>query len=395
MEVRKAYAFFLPWSIDIPGGVNHVVKNLIAEFRESGEYRPILIENHWPSLDPYVLESHPDFARIRIRMRPLDNTRLRVPLMYLLTLPRALWRLKRLLGAHKICVVNVHFPGLDALTWTLLRALRLGEFKVILSFHGSDIRAAYETRGWPRTVFRLLMRQADAVVSCSEGLQREVLAIEGRARGYVIRNGIDEVRFLGRAACSLEAMPFRMEEQIILNIGRYEFRKGHDLLLQAFRSVVERRRHVHLVIVGTKGPEFEKTRALVRRMDLSPYVTLHHDLPHAAIPDVLRSADLFVLSSRWIPGRIGEGFPVALLEAAAAERPVVTTSTCGAAEIVEDGVSGRVVPLENADALAAAIIDMLENPERARRMATNLKQRALRDFTWKRACNDYHSIVSA
>lgn len=83
---------------------------------------------------------------------------------------------------------------------------------------------------------------------------------------------------------------------------------------------------MHLVIIGASGPELEKTKALVKDAGLAAHVTLYHDLPHTAIPGLLESADLFVLSSRWVPGEIGEGFPVAILEAAVAGKPVVTTA---------------------------------------------------------------------
>jgi glycosyltransferase involved in cell wall biosynthesis len=76
----------------------------------------------------------------------------------------------------------------------------------------------------------------------------------------------------------------------------------------------------------------------------------------------------------WVRGKIGEGFPVAILEAGAAGKPVVTTRTCGAEEIIEDGVTGRLVPLGNAKALAEAIDELLENRERAHRMAENPAQ---------------------
>lgn len=388
MEIRKSCAFVLPWSIDVPGGVNHVVKNLIEEFRESNEYHPILIENHWPSVKPIVVESCPNFTHIRMRLRSLDNTNIKVPLVFLLTLPLVLWRLKQIARAYCIEVLNIHFPGLDTLVWIVLRNLHLFPCKVILSFHGSDIRSAYKLRGWPRAIYRLLLRQADAVVSCSEGLQSEVLAIEMRIKGHVIYNGINEQRFIKKSITKPT-----VQKELLLNIGRYEYRKGHDLLLYAFARVLEEQPDLHLVIVGTKGPEFENTNALVQSMGLSSYVTMYHDLPHTAIPSLLNAARIFVLSSRWVPGKVGEGFPIAILEAAAACKPVVTTRTCGAAEIIDDCVTGRLVPLENVDELAEAICDLLKNRESAQRMAENLQQKVHREFTWKRAYAAYCNLM--
>jgi glycosyltransferase involved in cell wall biosynthesis len=80
---------------------------------------------------------------------------------------------------------------------------------------------------------------------------------------------------------------------------------------------------------------------------------------------------------------------VAILEAAAAGKPVVTTRTCGAAEIIEDGVTGRLVALEDAGALADAMCELLEDKEQARAMAENLRRKVLDEFTWRRAYESY------
>lgn len=393
VELSKSYAFVLPWpwSPDLPGGVNQVVRNLSEEFRLAGEYHPVLIENHWPSMQP-VIERRQDYTHIRMRLRPLDNAHIKVPLAFLFSLPFTLWRLARLAAAYRIEAFNVHYPDLGALRWIALRKVRLFPGTVILSFHGSDIRSAHQLRGWPRVAYRYLLRQADAVVACSQGLQDEVLALEPRVTTHVIYNGIDERRFKQEKTMRT-VLPLEVKKnELILNIGRYEYRKGHDLLVRAFAQVLEKRPSAYLVIVGGSGPELEKTKTLVQEVGLAPHVTLFNDLPHTAIPELLGSARVFVLSSRWVPGRLGEGFPVAILEAAAAGTPVVTTRTCGAAEIIDDGITGRLVPLENADALAEATCELLDNREHARSMAENLQHKVRAEFTWKLAYQAYKSL---
>jgi glycosyltransferase involved in cell wall biosynthesis len=299
-----------------------------------------------------------------------------------------LWHLAK---EYRIDAINFHFPSLNALNWIALQKLRLFPGKVILSFHGSDIRTAHGLHGWERFAYRYLLREADAVVSCSKDLQSEVVALEPRVKACVIYNGIDEGRF-GRVA-GPTVLPAQLEnKELILSIGKYEFRKAHDLLLRAFARVLEERPAAHLVIVGSTGPEIEKTKAAVLESGQTEHVTLYNDLPHRAIPGMFAIAHLFVLSSRWVPGKIGEGFPVAILEAAVAGKPVVTTRTCGAGEIIEDGVTGRLVALEDAGALAQAMCELLEDKERARDMAENLRRKVLDEFTWARAYRSYAGL---
>ncbi len=176
-EIRRSYAFVMPWPVDPPGGVNEVVRNLIEEFRLAGEFHPVLIESHWASARP-VVESRPDYTYIRMRLRTLSNANLKGLLAFFLSLPFALRSLWRLAKEFRIDVINFHFPSLNALNWIALRKLRLFPGKVILSFHGSDIRTAHGLHGWERFAYRYLLRQADVVVSCSEGLQSEIAALE-------------------------------------------------------------------------------------------------------------------------------------------------------------------------------------------------------------------------
>jgi glycosyltransferase involved in cell wall biosynthesis len=391
VESRKNYAFVLPWSIDHEGGVNEVVRNLIEEFRLAGEFHPVFIENHWSSVRP-VVERRRDYTHVRMRLRAPYDKDIRMSAAFFLSLPLALWKLWQLAREHRIVAFNIHYPGLASLHWTLLRALRFFPGKVILSFHGSDIRAAHGMHGWTRLAFRYLLYRADAVVACSEGLQEEILMLEPRANARVIYNGIDERRFRGIASPGALGANLRDKEDLILNIGRYEYRKAHDLLLRAFAQVLRKRPGAHLLIVGSTGPEMEKTKAAVVSLGLEDKVTLYRDVPHSEIPGLLALARLFVLSSRWVPGKMGEGFPVAILESAIAGRPVVTTRTCGAAEIIEDGVTGRLVPLEDAAALAEAICDLLEHKTKAATMAANLREKVLDKFTWGRAYRSYADL---
>ena len=389
-EIRKSYAFVLPWSIDPPGGVNEVVRNLIEEFHAAGEFHPVLIENHWPSVRP-VVEHRPTYTYIRLRLRTLENAHVKGLLAFFLSLPFALRRSWHLVDEYRIDTINFHFPSLNALNWVALQKLRLFPGKVILSFHGSDIRSAHGLRGWVRSAYRYMLRQVDVVVSCSEGLQSEVVALEPRAKTCVVYNGIDEGRFRGVASPTM--LPAKLQgKELVLNIGKYEYRKAHDLLLRAFAQVLEKRPTAHLVIVGGTGPEIDKTKAAVFDARLEEHVTLYIDLPHTAIPGMLTIAHLFVLSSRWVPGKMGEGFPVAILEAAMAGTPVVTTRTCGAAEIIEDGVTGRLVNLEDAGALAKAMCESLGDKEQARAMAGNLRRKVLDEFTWGRAYRLYAGL---
>jgi glycosyltransferase involved in cell wall biosynthesis len=154
------------------------------------------------------------------------------------------------------------------LNWIVLRKLRLFPGKVILSFHGGDIRPAHGLYSWMRFAYRYLLRQADVVVCCSKDLQSEVVALEPRVNTCVIYNGNDEGRF-GRMVGTTILQGQLEQKALTLNIGKYEFRKAHDLILRAFARVLEER------------PEIEKTKATVANSGLTEHALYgpFHQLP--------------------------------------------------------------------------------------------------------------------
>src|SRR6185437_2247036 len=112
---------------------------------------------------------------------------------------------------------------------------------------------------------------------------------------------------------------------------------------------------------------FAELQALVQELGLA--ARFHFLGGVADTRDHLAAADIFVLPSR------SEGFSNAIVEAMAASLPVVATDVGGNAEAVKDGVTGLVVPPEDADALAAAISQLLTDPAKAKSMGAAGKQR--------------------
>lgn len=143
----------------------------------------------------------------------------------------------------------------------------------------------------------------------------------------------------------------------LLTVGRMASVKGMPILLDAIKQLQATHADLKLTVVGD-GPErrdFEQratTMGLADRVDFVGYQS------QGEVRNRLNETDLFVLPS------FAEGVPVVLMEAMAAGVPVVTTRIAGVAELVDDGTSGRLVPPGDADTLALAIDDLLNNPEK-------------------------------
>ena len=148
------------------------------------------------------------------------------------------------------------------------------------------------------------------------------------------------------------------DRPLLLWVGRLDPIKGLDVLVRA-TALVCRTQPVQLAIVGD-GPYREELLAGIAANDLADSVRLLG--MREDVPSWLQSADVFVFPSRT------EGLPNALLEAMAVGLPVVTTDVPGCRDLIQDGQTGLLVPVDDAAALAAAMLRLLDPGPFARRL---------------------------
>jgi glycosyltransferase involved in cell wall biosynthesis len=203
---------------------------------------------------------------------------------------------------------------------------------------------------YTRLLYRLLYRQADRVICQSSAMARDLAYATGTRPDLisVLPNPIDcEGIEVGRSRPILWSGP----GPHLLAVGRLSHEKGFDLLLRALLIVRESFPSANLTIAGA-GPEEERLKDESRSLGLEKAVrfTGYIDSPYPLFP----GADLFVLSSRY------EGMPNALLEAAAADLPIVACpSSGGVVDFLRDRPQTWVAERVSAQALAASILEAL------------------------------------
>jgi glycosyltransferase involved in cell wall biosynthesis len=241
----------------------------------------------------------------------------------------ALWARRRA-GAATRVVVSEHVPvSVNARTHPLKRVLP------------ALIRRAYPA--------------ADAVVAVASALADDLAQVGGlpRERIDVVHNPVVTPALLEGARRRPDHPWFDQDVPVVLGIGRLVAQKDFGTLLEAF-AIVRRSRAARLLILG-EGPDRPALEAAVERLGLADDVALPGFVPDPAA--YLAHADLFVLSSRY------EGLAVVLIEALACGCPVVSTDCrTGPDEILEGGAHGRLVPVGDAAALAAAMAATLDAP---------------------------------
>ncbi|MGZ4706444.1 MAG: glycosyltransferase, partial [Acidimicrobiales bacterium] len=172
------------------------------------------------------------------------------------------------------------------------------------------------------------------------------------------------------------------EQLLVVTVANFRAPKGYPDLLRAASLVAARRPDVRFVIVG-QGPLEDELRAEHARLRLEPTVDIVGY--RADAPRLTAAADLFVLASHH------EGIPVAAMEALAAGVPVVATRVGGLAEAVDDGTSGRLVPVRRPDLLADAIVELASDPAARRQLSAGASAAATR-FSARRSAGEIEAV---
>ncbi|MBV8145006.1 MAG: glycosyltransferase family 4 protein [Gammaproteobacteria bacterium] len=366
-----ACLFVLPWVPSGAGGVNETVLSLARELKASGRFDPIIGVTSWSgSAPPQEIRGIP---LIGLRLRGVYDEGAWKAAKSAARLPAELAGLARLLRTHEVQIVNLHFPTIAGAAFVLLRRLGWYRGKVALTFHGSDIARVSRLEPARRRVWQHYIAGADEVFVCSHSLAGRVRAVCGQREPRVVHNGADVELFSGARRRRRHPGPKR-----ILHVGKFERNKSQDVLLAAFRLLLERQVDCTLTMIGAPGPELEQVKRAAAAF--GERVTVLVDIEHRRIPGYMADAELFVLPSR------AEAFGIVLIEAGATGLPVVATNVGGIPEIISDAATGLLVEPDNARALADAMARVLQNDALAGRLASGLHAQALR-YTWRRAAD--------
>ncbi len=376
--------------------------------------------NNWPYSDRLLLycnKSHPGFEFLResladqIEIRPYEFLIFQDLPFHLEKWPRKLRFFLKLLfwafgsfyqGAvirrnfnadnlDRLLVVNGGYPGGDAclsaaIVWNKLRKER----KAWLNFHN------FVVPEHPSFLRRLKERWVDQIVSdsvegfisvsqsCLESLcRRNVFKVN---KNYCIYNGIEPLNpLISRSVFDELRLP--ESTQIILMLGVYESRKGHQLLFHVMEKVIERCPSAHLLVCGYGSSEEVNNVDEMRKNSLANE-HIHLQGHRNDIANLLAQSNLLV-----VPSQDYESFGYTAVEALSCSVPVVVTNVGGLCEVVEDKVCGFVVPKDDVVEFAERILYLLLNPEIAKKMGRIGRQRCLDKFGAERMAREYAELI--
>ncbi|MEV3904204.1 glycosyltransferase family 4 protein [Mycobacterium sp. NPDC050551] len=342
-----------PYSFDVPGGVQSHVLQLAEVMRAGGHTVGVLA----PS-SPHV--ELPDYVVSGGKAVPIPYNgsvaRLRFG-------PATHRKVKKWLQQGEFDVLHLHEPNAPSLS---MLALQAAEGPIVATFHTST------TKSLTLSVFQGLLRPYHekivgriAVSDLARRWQMEALGSDA----VEIPNGVDVASFAEAPLLDGYPRPGRS----VLFLGRFdEPRKGMALLLRALPALVERFPDIEILVVG-RGDEDELREDA---KDLAGHLRFLGQVDDATKASAMRSADVYCA-----PNTGGESFGIVLVEAMAAGTAVVASDLDAFRRVLLDGAAGRLVTVDDADALAAGLVEVLDD-DAVRRRYIDAASDAVRRYDW-------------
>lgn len=330
-----------PYSLDVPGGVQSHVRDLAETLISMGHHVSVLA----PADEDQEL---PDYVVAAGRAVPVPYNGSVARLSFG---PLSAARVRRWLHQGGFDVLHVHEPMTPSLS---LLAVMSADGPIVATFHTAMIRSHALSAG--RKVAQLVLERTTARIAVSALARRvQVEHLDGGA--VEIPNGVPVAKFAN-------ASPFASEGEWVGFLGRFtEPRKGFDVLVRALEIVMPQRPALRLLLAGPSAlDEVELPPVVASRIKFLGSVS---EVDKARM---LRSVDVYVA-----PNIGGESFGMILTEAMAAGAPVVASDLDAFRRVLDGGRAGVLFPVGDSDALAAAIVELLDDDARRRSLADHAR----------------------
>jgi len=346
----------------IEGGISTVALELGRQCAAMG-HEVTVVAPHFPGQEAY--DKAEPYEVVRFRGYGMGWLRI-VPLFF------AVWRRRR--NTDLLLAINVAYGGVIA-------ALAGAPF--VAFAYGYEF-LKYEGRGLMTRLLRWVYRRACVVIAISDYTRDRLVDLgASRVKVTVVYPGARPARPCASETLAEVKHKFVLDTApVVLTAGRLVPRKGHLTLVRAFPQILERFPEAVLVVVG-RGPCMPEVVQEAQSLSIRDKTRFLGAIAHEDLEALYEVCSVFAL-----PTGIGEcgqveGFGLVFAEAHAHGKPVVAGRSGGVPEAVLDGETGLLVEPEDPDALAQAILKILENRLLAERFGENGRRRVEEELNWR------------
>ena len=321
---------------------------------------------------PYDLKWLQDFGVEVVR----DKSKILLPT------PGVAYCVNALVRERKITTV---FFGAAAPLGLLSKGLRRAGVKEIIALtHGHEV---WWSKVFPFTLaMKSISRQVNNLTYLGEftrnAISKSVTKVAAQSM-VKIAPGIDTDHFSPQDARALRNELGLTDKKVIVSVGRLVHRKGQDVLIEAMPAIIKDVPEAHILMIG-EGPYRSYLENRVRALEIQERVTFIGRIQYADLPRYICAGDLFVMPSRSrLAGLEVEGLGIVYLEASACGLPVIAGDSGGAPDAVLESQTGLVVDGTSKSEVAAAVVELLLDPDRSRAMGVRGRQWIIQEWRWE------------
>ena len=277
--------------------------------------------------------------------------------------PRHFFALKKLLREGQFDLLHLHLWNPGSCRYAFFAATATGT-PIITTEHDP-----FELHGIKKWIKKACLKRTSQTITVSSDnfrLLDDYYEVP-KERLKLVPNGIEIDRFLDNH--DKADLPVQKGDQVITCIAELHLRKGHRYLLEAFRKLQAEMPHLRLILVG-RGPAEAQLKTQAQDIPNVHFLGWRDD-----IPQILRTSDIFILPS------LREAFGLTVLEAMASGTIAVATNNGGTVDIIQDGVTGYLIPPSSAQAIYERLSIILKNPQQKADIEREAQHRLREKFT--------------
>jgi len=257
--------------------------------------------------------------------------------------------------------------------------------------HGTEFGQLHGLNAW---LTKLSANQASALICVSEYTRQAVRALGVNTPPMeVVHNGADDAQYFKleqdkiielRRALGVEG------KFVLLTVGNVSARKGQEVVIRALPAVLQKAPQVVYWMAGLPT-ERESLEKLAKDLVVENSIRFFDRVSNQRLLELYNACDLFVMTSRQLENGDFEGYGIAVIEAALCGKAAVVSDNSGLAEAVLDEQTGALVPQNDPEATAKAVIHLIENPHELKRLAQNAFSKASKQ-TWSEVSATYLDV---
>jgi len=284
--------------------------------------------------------------------------------------------LRTLQSEHRFDLIHVH--GVRPLAAT--KGLGI---PVVFTNHSSGFLARHHAGFIRKWQTKRLLKHVDALIGPSDELVESAKFFGYNGPAHMIANGVDAERFTPGEGMKRGALGIHNDDVVILLARRLVFKNG---VIGFAEAVAQMKAENFRIVIAGDGPDRRAMVNILEKRDRLRHCIFLGRIPNSDMPDIFRSSDISVLPS------LAEATSIAGLEAMASGLPLVGTNVGGIPTIINDGVTGLIVPPRDSAILAEALDSLCVNDTWRKAMGQSARARVETEFAWPKIAQATHTV---